>query len=175
VIKRAIRKINAIIRSLLYQAKLHHSMWDYAVEHAVWLKNRLLTSALSYGAYFDATTPFQAYKGHKPDLKSLRIFGYTAHPINIHGHSLTYDPKILDQHIFVRMKEDRVWRLLNKETRKKLLSTDVKFNKYLFPKLSDITDKAVVSVPQNTRSSQSSLPALPAPTISSLPNTRPAG
>ena len=71
------------------------------------------------------------------------------------------------------MKRDRVWRLLNKETRKELLSTDVKFNEYLFPKLSDIADKAVVSVPQNTRSSQSSLPALP--TSSSLPNTRPAG
>jgi hypothetical protein len=70
-----------------------------------------------------------------------------AHPINIHGHSSTYDPKILDQHIFVGMKGNRVWRLLNKDTRKKLLSTDVKFNKYLFSKLSNITDKAVVSVP----------------------------
>jgi hypothetical protein len=101
-------KINAMIRSLLYQAKLHYLIWDYAVEHAVWLKNRLLTSALPYGAYFDATTPFQAYKEHKPDLKSLRIFGCAAHPINIHGRSLTYDPKILDQHIFVGMKGDRV-------------------------------------------------------------------
>ena len=73
------------------------------------------------------------------------------------------------------MKGDRVWRLLNKETRKELLFTDVKFNEYLFSKLSDITDKAVVSVPQSTRPSQSSLPALPAPTTSSLPNTRPAG
>jgi hypothetical protein len=65
--------------------------------------------------------------------------------------------------------------LLNKETRKELLFTDVKFNEYLFPKLSDITDKAVVSVPQSTRPSQSSLPALLTPTTSSLPNTRPAG
>jgi hypothetical protein len=96
IIERAIGKINTILRSLLYQAKLHHSMWDYAVEHAVWLKNRLPTSALLYRAYFDATTPFQAYKGHKPDLKSLRIFGCAAYLINIHGHFLTYDPKILD-------------------------------------------------------------------------------
>jgi hypothetical protein len=96
VIKRAIRKINTIIRLLLYQAKLYYLMWDYAVKHAVWLKNRLPTSALPYKAYFDATTLFQAYKEHKPDLKSLRIFGCAAHPINIHRPSLTYDPKILD-------------------------------------------------------------------------------
>ena len=68
VIERAMGKINAVIRSLLYQAKLHHLMWDYAVKHAVWLKNRLLTSALPYGTYFDAVTPFQAYRRHKPDL-----------------------------------------------------------------------------------------------------------
>jgi hypothetical protein len=45
------------------------------------------------------------------------------------------------------MKGNRVWRLLNKDIRKELLSTDVKFNKYLFSKLSDIADTAVVSVP----------------------------
>jgi hypothetical protein len=72
----------------------------------------------------------------------------------------------------VRIKEDRVWRLLNKKTKKKLLFTNVKFNKYLFPKLFNITDKAVVSVPQNTRLSQSSLSALLTLTTSSLPNTR---
>ena len=168
-------KINATIRSLLYQAKLHHSMWDYAVEHAVWLKNRLPTSALPYGAYFDAATPFQAYHGHKPDLESLRIFGCAAHSVNIHGHSLTYDPKILDEHIFVGMKGNRIWRLLNRHTKKELLTTDVKFNEYLFPKLTDVTDEAVVPVPQNTRSSQPSMPA-PALTTRSLPGqqgTRP--
>jgi hypothetical protein len=75
----------------------------------------------------------------------------------------------------VEIKRDRVWRLLNKKTRKELLSIDVKFNKYLFSKLSNIVNKAVVSVPQNTRLSQLSLPALLTPIISSLPNTRPAG
>src|SRR3981081_1728161 len=110
-------------------------------------------SALPYRAYFDATTPFQAYHGYKPDLKCLRIFGYVAHPINIHRHSSTYNPKVLDQHIFVGIKENRVWRLLNKYTRKELLSTNVKFNEYLFPKLSNIADKVIIPVPQNMHSS----------------------
>ena len=54
----------------------------------------------------------------------------------------------MDQHIFVGMKGNRVWRLLNKDTKKELLSTDVKFTEYLFPKLSDVTDETIVSVPQ---------------------------
>jgi hypothetical protein len=128
-----------------------------------------------YRAYFNATTLFQAYKEHKPDLKSRRIFGYVTYLINIHGHFLTYDPKILDQHIFVGIKRDRVWRLLNKKTKKEHLFTNVKFNKYLFPKLSDIANKTVVLVLQNTCLSQLSLLALLISTISSLPNTRPAG
>jgi hypothetical protein len=128
-----------------------------------------------YRAYFNATTLFQAYKEYKLDLKSLRIFGYVTYLINIHGHFLTYDPKILDQHIFVGIKRDRVWRLLNKKTKKKLLFTNVKFNKYLFPKLSNIANKTVVLVLQNTCLSQLSLLALLISTISSLPNTRPAG
>ena len=127
-----------------------------------------------YKAYFDAATLFQAYRGHKPDLESLRIFGCAAYSVNIHGHSLTYDPKILDKHILIGIKRNRIWRLLNRHTKKELLTTDVKFNEYLFPKLTDVTDEAVVPVPvpQNTRPSK---PA-PAPTTRSLPDqqgTRP--
>ena len=75
-------KINIIICSLLYQAQLHHSMWDYTIEYTVWLKNRLPMSTLPYRAYFDATTPFQAYHKHKLDLKCLRIFGCVASVAN---------------------------------------------------------------------------------------------
>ncbi|KAI1005346.1 hypothetical protein K3495_g2868 [Podosphaera aphanis] len=41
--------ITAVIaRSTLYEAQLPHQLWDYAIEHAVWIKNRSPTSALPF-------------------------------------------------------------------------------------------------------------------------------
>ena len=112
----------------------------------MWLTNRLPTNALPYGDYLESKTLYHAYCGHKPDLKSLRIFGCKASPVNIHRRISTYDPKILDEHIFVGMKGNRVWRLLNPQTAKEVVSTDVKFDEYQFPKLSVSTNKKAVEL-----------------------------
>jgi hypothetical protein len=46
VAKKAMQLVNRQARSIIYQAKLPKDMWDYAVEHAVYLKNRVLTAAV---------------------------------------------------------------------------------------------------------------------------------
>jgi hypothetical protein len=81
VIERAMQDVNKLIRTLLYQAKLPETWWDYAATHAVWIKNRTPTSALPYKS-MDAATAFEAYYDKKPDVKNLRVFWLRGIPIN---------------------------------------------------------------------------------------------
>ena len=62
-------------------------MWDYAIEHAIWIKNRVPTSALPFRLedLFVSTliTLFRAYIGDYPDFKNLRVFSYKAVPLKL--------------------------------------------------------------------------------------------
>ena len=149
VIERAMGKVNAKILSMLFHAKLPNIFWDYAAEHAVWLLNRLPTTALPYGEYSEAMTPFQAYFGRRPDLRDTRIFGCEAYQINRDRQKTTIDPKILkDKLIFVGIKGNRVWRLLNIDTQKEILTTNAGFNEYTFPKFTITNRSGRLPVPQ---------------------------
>ena len=71
-------------RSLLFDALLNKEFWCYAVEHAIWIKNRVPTSALPWPRNHENTaiTPHEAYTGKLPDLAMLKAFGCAATPIN---------------------------------------------------------------------------------------------
>ena len=143
VAERTIGIIDKLARSMLYQAKASHRLWDYATEHAVWLRNRLRTEALPYGEERTARTPFEAYYSHKPDVSRLRTFGCAAYPLNsIERMPRKYDPRIRGELIFVGMKGNKIWRLLNKETLKEEVLGDTNFNKYLFSTITSLTNKS---------------------------------
>jgi hypothetical protein len=48
VVKRAIYTMDCKTRSLLFKGNIPVELWCYVVEHSVWLKNRVPTSALSF-------------------------------------------------------------------------------------------------------------------------------
>jgi len=68
VAERPNRSLADIMRSLLQGAQLGPEYWSWALLHAVYLKNRLIHRALG-------KTPFEAYTGHQPNLRHLRVFG----------------------------------------------------------------------------------------------------
>ncbi len=68
VAERPNRTLADMIRCLLHGANLGPEYWSWALIHAVYLKNRLPHRAIN-------TTPYQAYTGHKPNARKLRIFG----------------------------------------------------------------------------------------------------
>jgi hypothetical protein len=51
-------------------------MWDYAVEHAVYLKNRVLTAAVK------EKTPYEVYTGRKPAVNNLQVFRCIVYLVN---------------------------------------------------------------------------------------------
>ena len=146
VVERAMAEINEKITSMLYEAKASYTLWCFAAEHAVYLKNRLVTQALPFGQYL-TETPYEAYYERKPNLQKLRVWGCVAFPLNLAGRTKsTYEPRIKDQeYAFVGMRGNHIWRLLNLRTLREEVYADVKFQEYQFHDLLDITDKFMVS------------------------------
>ncbi|KAI1000591.1 hypothetical protein K3495_g7604 [Podosphaera aphanis] len=68
VVERWIGSTETIARSILYEARLPHQLWDDAIEHAFWTKNRVSTAALPFDE-IKQKTPFEAYYNKIPSLK----------------------------------------------------------------------------------------------------------
>ena len=136
VVERMMGSVTVKARSMLQQAKLDTEFWCYAIEHAVYIKNRVPTAALPYGTadMSKAVTPFEAYKKAHPDLTKLRIFGATAYPINtLEKFPKKFDSRSKQGYIFIGMRGSTVWKLLNYKTFKVEEFADVKFDEYKFP------------------------------------------
>jgi hypothetical protein len=89
-------------------------MWDYAIEYAVWIKNRVLTAALPFGDedinVATSITLYKAFTGNHPDFDKLRVFGCKAvlYKINI-DYLTTFEPRIRDRTwIFIRMEGNSI-------------------------------------------------------------------
>lgn len=69
VAERLNRTLLELVRAMMIAKSVPAFLWDEAVSHAVYLRNRVLTSALP------GRTPYEAYHGKKPDVSFLREFG----------------------------------------------------------------------------------------------------
>ncbi|KAI1004535.1 hypothetical protein K3495_g3674 [Podosphaera aphanis] len=82
VAEREIGVLATYARSIMFEAQLPHQFWDYAIEHAVWIRNRLPTSALPFGPSESTTStweiPNAAWYEKLPKLQNLRSFGCVA-------------------------------------------------------------------------------------------------
>ncbi|KAI1000860.1 hypothetical protein K3495_g7339 [Podosphaera aphanis] len=139
VVERWMRSTKTIARSILYEARLPHQLWDYAIEHAVWIKNRVPTAALPFGQ-FQKKTPFEAYHGKLPSLKNLKVFGSKAdvlYPPDL--NSQTWVPRTREgKFIMIGMRSSKIWRLLDISTLREVYSSDAKFNEYSFRSIDSI-------------------------------------
>ena len=73
VAERLNRTLLEKVRSMLIDQKVPHVFWAEALATSVYLKNRSPTS------FLDRQTPFEAWKGKKPDVSHLRVFGCDAY------------------------------------------------------------------------------------------------
>lgn len=133
VVERWMGSTETIARSILYEAHLPHQLWDYAIEHAVWIKNRVPTAALPF-EQIQERTPFEAYYSKTPSLKNLRVFGCKAdilYPPDLNPQ--TWVPRIREgKFIMIGMQSSKIWKLLDTLSLKEAVSADVKFNEYSF-------------------------------------------
>ncbi len=120
---------------MIYEAKMPHQMWCYAVEYAVYLKNRFPTAALLFGPQESDTgsagTPFEAYKHAKPNVSKLRVFGCATWPSRTGSFLPKSELRICDDYIFIGMTGGYIWKLLYYKTLKEAVYADAGFNEYL--------------------------------------------
>ncbi|GJZ66163.1 zinc finger, CCHC-type containing protein [Tanacetum coccineum] len=73
IVERRNRSVMSTTRSMLKAMHMPQIFWAEAIRHGVYVLNRVPTKALK------DSTPYEALKGRKPNLKHLRIFGCKAY------------------------------------------------------------------------------------------------
>jgi hypothetical protein len=136
VVKRAIYTIDCKTRSLLFEGNIPVELWCYAVEHSVWLKNRVPTSALLFDEieHNSAITLYEAYTQQVPDLKNLAVFECHANPINtLKKHPKKYESRMKPDYVFIGLKGSSQFKMMNMYTQAIEIFGDAKVNEYRFP------------------------------------------
>lgn len=118
------RTLVELARAMLLARSVPTFLWEYAILHAAYLRERVPTKALSN------TTPYQEWYGTKPDVTHLREFGSPVYVL-IQGHKDR--PKLLpksQQQIFVGYTDgSKSIKFYNPQTRNILTSRN-----YVFPR-----------------------------------------
>jgi hypothetical protein len=92
---------------LIFEAKLPQSIWYYATEHAIWLRNRRPIDILLFGPIEDSSVrkekiPYIAYTDRLPNLTNIRVFGCKA--------AIKYPPILYPQkHQPIIRQEEGIW------------------------------------------------------------------
>jgi hypothetical protein len=136
VAERAIYTTDCKTRSLLFEGSLSGEFWCYAMEHAVYIKNKVPTSALPFGDLLpsNAITPWHAYTGQLPQFEKLVTFGCHANPLNTlekHPPKMPFCHK--PDYVFMGMEGNKIWKLMNLHTHQIERYGDAEFNEYKFP------------------------------------------
>lgn len=131
-------------RSMLIQAKLPIKFWAEAINCAVYIKNRSVTSALS------KTTPYQVWFGKKPDVSNLRVFGCLAYAHVPRQCRRKLEPKST-KCIFTGYPEGtKGYRLYNLSTGKFIRSRSVLFNENEFKQFNEVKQEDVIHIFSNS-------------------------
>lgn len=131
VAERLNRTIEETITSMLAEAGLLPSFWTYALSMYRHVHNRCPTSALARNL-----TPFEAFKGRKPRIGHLRMFGCAAYVLV--GRDKEKGSLGRSQFgIFIGYPDNHVgWKIYIPKTNKILISRDVVFDETCFSGLS---------------------------------------
>lgn len=107
-------------RAMLFESGLPKFLWEEAIRHAIWLKNRMPTRALK------GKTPFEAKTGEKPQLGGVPPFGTPAYVKLVKASKLEYRAVA---GYFVGMDSDsRGYRIYFPEKRRVSVEREVRFN-----------------------------------------------
>ena len=123
VAERMNRTLMESARAMLCHAKLPNHYWAEAVGTAVYLKNRVVTSAIK-----ECRIPFEKWYERKPDVSHLRVFGCVAYTHVPDCSRQKLDKKADKLRFIGYCTNSKGYRLFDEKTRKLIKSRDVTFN-----------------------------------------------
>lgn len=121
VVERRNRTVVEMARSNLKSMDVPEKLWGEAVNHAVYILNRITTKSLKN------STPYELWTGRKPNLDHVRVFGCIAYARIAQAHLKKLDDRSKKLvHLGVE-KGTKGYRLLDPETGSIRVSRDVIF------------------------------------------------
>jgi transposase InsO family protein len=130
VSERSNRTIVEPARSMLHAAGLPIELWAEASNTAVYIKNRVVSRSR------EGKTPYELWKGIKPNFSHLRVFGADAYVHVPKDERTKFDPKAIKCIHVGYCETQKAFRLWNPATRKVRISRDVLFNEERFCSIS---------------------------------------
>lgn len=108
-------------RSILKHRSVPNYMWGEAVRHATYLINRAATRTL------DAKTPYEVFKGSKPNIAHLRVFGCIGYAKVEAPHVKKLDDRSRALIHLGTEPGTKAYRLVDPKSKKIIVSRDVVF------------------------------------------------
>ena len=112
-------------RSILKARDVPNYMWAEGVRHATFLINRVSTRALVN------QTPYEAFKGKKPNLEGLRVFGCVAYATGTRPYLQKLDDRSTRLIYIGNEPGTKGFRLFNPRAKKIVVCRDAEFNEEL--------------------------------------------
>lgn len=132
VVERWNRVIVESARSMMENAKLGPEFWEYAVDTAIYLRNRTVFKDSN-------ATPYELVNQCKPNISHLRIFGCDAY-CKVLPAPTKFEPRSRKT-IFVGYSlNHKAYRCYDATERKLLISRDVQFNEWSFGNRQEIQE-----------------------------------
>jgi transposase InsO family protein len=125
VAERSVRTLKEGGRTLLFHAGLPAHLWTYAVEHYVYVWNRLCTGPKT------GVTPREAFRGVRPSIKHLGVFGCDVWRHLPREQRSTFDAKMQPAVYLGHSEMQNCPIVLLLETNKPVRTRDVRFPKKL--------------------------------------------
>nr|GEV11323.1 zinc finger, CCHC-type [Tanacetum cinerariifolium] len=121
IVERRNRSIMSTTRSMLKAMNMLQIFWAEAIRHAVYVLNRVSTKALK------DSTPYEALKDRKPNMRYLRVFGCKAYAKVTKPHLKKLDDRSKELVYLGTQPGSKAYQLFDPVTKDMVVSRDVKF------------------------------------------------
>ncbi|GJS04972.1 retrovirus-related pol polyprotein from transposon TNT 1-94 [Tanacetum coccineum] len=115
------RTLQEMSRTLLNEQSIPQKFWCNAVDTSTYILNRILIRP------FLEKTPYELFKGRKPNLEYFKVFGCKCFILNTKDYLTKFDPKSIEG-VLGYSPNSKAYVVLNKETIKVEESLNVKFD-----------------------------------------------
>ncbi|GJW89335.1 retrovirus-related pol polyprotein from transposon TNT 1-94 [Tanacetum coccineum] len=140
VVERKNRTLQEMSRTLLNEQSIPQKFWCNAVDTSTYILNRILIRP------FLGKTPYELFKGRKPNLEYFKVFGCKCFILNTKDYLTKFDPKSTEGIFLGYSPNSKAYVVLNKETMKVEESLNVKFDKTPPPNSPPLVDDDLLEV-----------------------------
>ncbi|GJZ27136.1 retrovirus-related pol polyprotein from transposon TNT 1-94 [Tanacetum coccineum] len=127
-------------RTMLNEQSIPQKFWCNAVDTSTYILNRILIRP------FLGKTPYELFKGRKPNLEYFKVFGSKCFILNTKDYLTKFDPKATECIFLGYSSNSKAYNVLNKETMKVEESLNIKFDESPPPKSPPLVDDDLLDI-----------------------------